>query len=61
MLYRGSYDAFDAVEQVYSALGKWIEQNGYRIIGPNCELYVQTPKGGVPDGVMEIQFPVEKA
>jgi DNA-binding transcriptional MerR regulator len=64
VLYRGSYDAFDAVGQVYATLGKWIEQNGYRIIGPSREIYVQTPQpnaSGAPDGVMEIQFPVEKA
>ncbi|MBX3086535.1 MAG: MerR family transcriptional regulator [Anaerolineae bacterium] len=64
VLYRGSYDAFDAVGQVYATLGKWIEQNGYRIIGPSREIYVQTPTpnaSGIPEGVMEIQFPVEKA
>lgn len=64
VLYRGSYNAFDAVGQVYATLGKWIEQNGYKIIGPSREIYVQVPlpnAEGKPEGVMEIQFPVEKA
>ncbi len=59
-LYQGSYDAFDAVTQVYVALGQWIESNGYRVTGPSRELYLQTPGKDNPNGVMEIQFPVEK-
>ncbi len=62
-VYHGSYDAFDTVGQVYQSLAKWIETNGYRIIGPCRELYLQPPdfSRGETVGVMEIQFPVEKA
>lgn len=62
-VYHGSYDAFEAVSQVYAAVGKWIETNGYRINGASREIYVQTPDWSTQDriGVMEIQFPVEKA
>ena len=62
-VYHGSYDAFEAVSQVYAAVGKWIEANGYRINGASRELYIQPPDWSTKDpiGVMEIQFPVEKA
>lgn len=60
-VYQGSYDAFDAVTEVYVALGKWIEANGYRLSGPSRELYLQVPGKDNPNGVMEIQFPVGKA
>lgn len=56
----GPYDDFTPA---YQALMGWIEANGYRIIGPNREIYLQGP--GVPgvepaDYVTEIQFPVAK-
>jgi DNA-binding transcriptional MerR regulator len=60
-VYTGSYDAFDAVSQVYVDLGKWIETNGYRIVGPCRELYLRPSINSDQPGVMEIQFPVEKA
>ncbi len=60
-IYQGSYDAFEAVSAVYVAMGKWIEANGYRVVGPSREIYLQTPNANTPNGTMEIQFPVEKA
>jgi DNA-binding transcriptional MerR regulator len=61
-VYHGSYDAFEAVSQVYAAIGKWIEANGYQIKGASRELYLQPPDWSTSQriGVMEIQFPVEK-
>jgi effector-binding domain-containing protein len=49
-------DAFKAVIQ-------WTEANGYRIVGPEREIYLQPGSNGNqndPDTVTEIQFPVEK-
>jgi DNA-binding transcriptional MerR regulator len=61
-VYNGSYDALESVGQVYAAIGKWIQENGYHIVGPSRELYVQAPAPGSAsrDGIMEIQFPIEK-
>lgn len=60
-IYHGSYDAFDAVGQLHVEMGKWIEANGYQIVGPSREIYLQTPQSPGGDGVMEIQFPVTKS
>jgi DNA-binding transcriptional MerR regulator len=62
-IYHGSYDAFGEVGKVYAALNDWIAANGYRVVGPAREIYLQTPdwrNGKEPIGVMEIQFPVQK-
>jgi effector-binding domain-containing protein len=60
VLHRGPYDDFTPA---YDALMKWIEEHGYRIIGPNREHYLTGPEAGVePDAyVTEIQFPVTQA
>lgn len=56
----GPYDDFTPA---YQALMGWIEANGYRIIGPNREIYLRGPEAGVDPAqfVTEIQFPVAKA
>lgn len=56
----GSYDQFT---QAYSVLMGWIMQNGYRIVGPNREIYIRGHEHGVgpADYMTEIQFPVAKA
>lgn len=45
----------------YGALGRWIESNGYRIVGQQREIFIEIPN---PDqnivGTIELQFPVEK-
>ena len=55
--------AYDSVGGAYTALGKWIETNGYQIIGPCREIYFTDPRSGTPPNeyVTEIQFPVSKA
>lgn len=59
VVHHGSYSK--GFHEAYGSLMSWIESNGYRIVGPNREIYL---KGGDdPDDtsyVTEIQFPVEK-
>lgn len=56
VIHRGSYDTLEAS---YSAIGRWIEENGYRIVGPPREVYLTAPDS--PEGpITEIQYPVEK-
>ena len=59
-VYRGSYDDFAAVGQLHADMGHWIEANGYHVSGPSREIYLQVPQPFNNEGVMEIQFPVEK-
>jgi effector-binding domain-containing protein len=55
---------FNTLSLALSALLKWIEDNGYRIIGPNREIYLYTGEGPAqqddPTYVTENQFPVQK-
>ncbi|MDR3576701.1 MAG: MerR family transcriptional regulator [Anaerolineaceae bacterium] len=71
LIHQGSYDT---INQAYQAIITWIEANGYRISGPNREIYLQCPNNGYSDPtaynsqiisdpnafVTEIQFPFEK-
>ena len=54
---------YDTVSEAYNRLMAWIEANGYRIIEPCREVYIQGPESGgdAATYVTEIQFPVEKA
>ncbi len=60
VIYQGGYSA---IGQAYSALMHWIEANGYRIVGPNREIYLRGPESGPDESqyVTEVQFPIEKA
>jgi effector-binding domain-containing protein len=54
---------FVTIGEAYNAIGKWITDNNYRIVGPCREIYLHTNENGGqndPDTVTEIQFPVEK-
>jgi len=54
---------FTTISNAYSAILKWIEENGYRINGPGREIYLQPAEAGSqtdPQTVTEVQFPVEK-
>ncbi|MGH1392974.1 MAG: MerR family transcriptional regulator [Trichormus sp.] len=59
LIHHGSYDT---ISQAYAVLVSWIEANGYKITGPNREVYLV---GGNEQGnesyVTEIQFPVISA
>lgn len=56
---------FTTIGEAYTALTRWVEANGYRIVGPSREVNLQPPaQAGLqtdPNTVTEIQFPVEKA
>ncbi|MFZ5858289.1 MAG: MerR family transcriptional regulator [Chloroflexota bacterium] len=54
---------FVTISEAYAAIGKWIETNGYCIVGPCREVYLKAARNGSqtdPNTVTEIQFPVEK-
>jgi effector-binding domain-containing protein len=54
---------FVTIGEAYNAIGKWITDNGYKIVGPCRELYLHAPEDNRqnnPDTVTEIQFPVVK-
>lgn len=58
VIHHGSFDGFS---ESYNAILQWIEANGYRIVGPNREIYLQYDRVGNPaDYVTEIQFPIAK-
>ena len=60
LIYKGAYNQFS---QAYEALGLWIEANGYTIVGPNREIYLECSQPIRQDDasyVTEIQFPVAK-
>jgi effector-binding domain-containing protein len=55
---------YHTLSQAYNELMPWIGANGYRIVGPDREIYLQTSSDGNqndPNCVTEIQVPVEKA
>jgi len=54
---------FTTIGEAHSAIHKWIDNNGYRVNGPERELYINPAKGGSqtdPKTVTEIQYPIEK-
>jgi len=56
--HRGSFDKLPAA---YNAIGDWIKSNGYKVIGPIREVYVEMNMDGNPNNhLTEIQFPVVK-
>jgi effector-binding domain-containing protein len=55
--------AYNTLNQAYEAIGRWIEANGYKIVGPNREVYLYCAQPVRQDDdsyVTEIQFPVVK-
>ncbi len=60
VVHKGAYNTFS---RAYEAIGRWIEDNGYRITGSNREVYLYCTQPVRQDDesyVTEIQFPVEK-
>jgi effector-binding domain-containing protein len=57
---------FNMLDQAYTSLMQWIQTNGYRVVGPDREVYLDTGgRTGMlpqddPSYVTEIQMPVEK-
>jgi len=60
LVHKGPYDGLPGAYQV---LTKWIEANGYRIVGPDREVYLEGAwaTDDPNEYVTEIMFPVEKA
>ena len=57
-LHKGS---FATLSGAYEAVGRWIEDGGYKVVGPSREVYLQYDReGDQADWVTEIRFPVEK-
>jgi effector-binding domain-containing protein len=55
--------AYNRLNQANEAIGRWIETNGYRIAGPNREIYLYCTEPVRQDDesyVTEIQFPIKK-
>jgi predicted transcriptional regulator YdeE len=54
--------AMQGMDEACNSLMAWIEANGYRVAGPNRDVYLQAPQVERPwaDGVAEVQFPVQK-
>ena len=53
------YQKVEGLKPAYTALGQWIGEHGYCIVGAPRELYYGSPDKG--DFTAEIQFPVERA
>lgn len=51
---------YETLPQAYTALGLWIEQNGYELAGPCWEIYLHHDGRNPSECVTEVQFPVEK-
>lgn len=53
---------YENLKLAYAAITRWIEDNGYKIIGSEREIYLKGEwnSGGPDEYVTEIQFPVEK-
>lgn len=55
------HGTFETLKNAYDAIFRWIEVNGYEIIGPNREINLEYERGGDQSKfVTEIQFPVKK-
>jgi effector-binding domain-containing protein len=56
---QGSYEG---LSDAYGRLLGWIQAQGYRIVGPNREIYLQGPGPDYepPEYLTELQFPVQK-
>ena len=47
--------------KTYGALGGWIMENGYEIVGPAEEIYLSEPEKTPPEErLTEVRFPVRK-
>ncbi|MBN2547941.1 MAG: GyrI-like domain-containing protein [Anaerolineales bacterium] len=51
---------YERLPEAYSALMTWVETHGYRMAGPNRDVYLQGPEAGAAAQVTEVQFPVQK-
>ena len=55
------HQGLDEHPMIYNALGRWLEQHQYEIVGPGRELLLENYYPAEPEKCMvEIQFPVER-
>jgi DNA-binding transcriptional MerR regulator len=58
-IHKGPFTGFAGA---YAGLLKWIDANGYRVVGPDREIYLRLPEAGLsrsdPNAITEIQAPV---
>ncbi len=54
--------SLETLPQAYQAVLTWIDANGYRVAGPNRDLYLRRtgPHDPVAQTLTEVQFPVQK-
>ncbi len=45
----------------HAALLSWIDANGYRIVGPYREVYINWDRSNMTDAATEIQYPIDTA
>lgn len=58
VVHQGNFEDFT---QGHAALLEWIDSNGYKIVGPYREIYIEHKKGELSDSTTEIQYPIKKA
>lgn len=53
---------WDNFQPAYQAIMEWVQENDYRIAGPNREVHLVGPRSDAPpaEWQMEIQFPIRK-
>ncbi len=53
---------YERLSKAYNTLMAWVEANGYRVTGPNRDVYLQRPEPGLDPAncITEVQFPVQK-
>ena len=51
---------FEDFAQEHTTVLRWIEANGYQIVGPYREVYIRHDPADWADSATEIQYPVEK-
>lgn len=53
---------YEGLSKAYNTLMAWVEANGYRVTGPNRDVYLQRPEPGLDPAnyITEVQFPVQK-
>jgi effector-binding domain-containing protein len=58
LIHKGPYEDLN---KAYKGLMIWVETNGYQIMGPDREIYLQGPGQGDPASyITELQVPVQK-
>ena len=55
------HGAFENFTQLHTVLLQWIEANGYAVVGPYREIYIEHDIANQTESATEVQYPVEKA